>query len=227
MKTAFIIRMHFKKDDPRWPWRFAYFRSIVLPLLLNQRDDDFDICIRVNKHHAKEVQALSDRIKIFDAKPSKQGYIKPGYEQKVKNGYFVDFLDYEDLVGLEKYEIQIGIDTDDLILRDDLIIRCQYEFCSNPDKTQHISFQPHIFHTPTMSFYECPIKYGVQRGSPIYALYQPLDSEHYIYAYEDSHLKLPQMVERASRIEEGFCAYSVHGYNTSTEMYRNLRKIKI
>ncbi len=110
LTTAFIIRMHFEKNDPRWSWRLAYFQSIVLPKILMQDDQDFDICIRANKYHTDELKALSHKIKVFDAKTSKKGWIKPGYEEKVGK-YFIDFLNFEDLTGLHKYDIQIGIDS--------------------------------------------------------------------------------------------------------------------
>ncbi len=91
--TAFIIRMHFAKDDKRFAWRLAYFQSIVLPKLLAQTDQDFDICIRANEWHAAEIKALSPKIKIFTVKKKMHGYIKPGFEEKAKK-YFIDFVNY-------------------------------------------------------------------------------------------------------------------------------------
>lgn len=226
MKTAFIIRMHFKENDPRWPWRLAFFKSMVLPKLLRQTDQDFDICMRVNPHHKEQVKELSDKIKIFDVKARKRNYIKPGYEDKSKR-YFVDFVDYKDTVGLGKYEIQIGLDSDDLILRPDFVERVKRECERRAEETVHISFQPHIFHVPTLRNYRCPVRYGESKGSPIFALYQPKGIENYLFAYEDSHLLLPRYVHKKLRIEEGYCAYSVHACNSSTGLYNNARQILI
>lgn len=229
-KTAFIIRMHFKKNDPRWEWRLAYFRSVVLPKILDQTDKDFDICMRVNKHHAEQVQALSDRIKIFDVVPEKNGYIDPKNRRKARK-YFIDFIHYKYTVGLEKYDIQIGIDSDDMPLRNDFVERVKMECMRYPDLPLHISFQPHIFHVPTLRMFECPMNYGskLTNGSPIFAIYQPKASENqrYIFAYSDSHLQLPNKIKRAIRIEEDYCCYSVHGKNSSTGLYPNLKQIMI
>lgn len=217
MKTAFIIRMHYKKNDPRWSWRLAYFKSMVLPKILAQTDQDFDICMRVSEHHKEEVAPLSDKIKFFDAKKNYKHYIKPGYAYKRKK-YFVDFLDYNMIDGLDKYDIQIGIDTDDMILRTDFVERIKQECLLKPEKSLHIGFQPHIFQPSTLRMFKCPQRYDDSRGSPVFVLYQPLKfySKKYIFAYEDSHLKLPRYMDRKKRIEEDFCCYSVHECNAST-----------
>lgn len=227
MKTAFVIRMHFKKNDPRWSWRLAYFRAVVLPKLLAQTDQDFDICLRVNPHHVAEVQAISDRIKIFDIVQSRKNWIKPGYRHKAKR-YFVDFIEFKYLVGFERYDIQIGIDSDDMPLRTDFVARIKEECARvSAGKTLHISFQPHIFHVPTLRMYKCPTEYGEAKGSPIFALYQPAGVKRYIFAYEDSHLKLPTYTDRKIRIEEDYCCYSVHDNNSSTYLYPNLQQILV
>lgn len=226
MKTAFIIRMHYKRDDKKWLWRLAYFQAIVLPKILAQKDKDFDICMRVNPHHADQVLALSDKIKIFDATPSRRDWVDPKYRKKQKK-YFIDFLDYKHLVGLDKYDIQIGIDSDDILLRDDFVSRVKEEVLKDPSKSLHISFQPHIFHTNTLRMFECPTKYGVGHGSPIFALYQTQDQKRYLYAYEESHLKMPTNAKRKIRIEEDYCCYSVHSCNSSTGLYPNLLQIMI
>lgn len=226
--TAFIIRMHFSKDDKRYPWRFNYFASMVLPKLLSQNDQDFDICIWANKWHAKEIKALSPKIKIFDVVPEKHGHIKPGYEEKAKI-YFVDFVNFEDTRGLKQYEIQIGIDSDDMPIRDDFISRIKKEVAFAKSKPLHISFQPQVFQPSTLRTYRCDFVYGPAKGSPIFAIYQPAKTSkaEYIFAYEDSHLKLPKIVKRAIRIAEPYCVYSVHKCNSSTLLHPNQRQIML
>lgn len=218
--------MHFKQDDPRWSWRLAYFQSVVLPKILAQTDQDFDICMRVNEHHAEEVKALSDKIKVFDVKPEKRGWVKPGYAHKMKR-YFVDFIPFEDTVGLDRYDIQIGLDSDDMPLKDYFVERIKNEFAEYPDRTQHLSFQPHIFHTPSLRMYKCPVEYGAKHGSAIFAIYQPQDRDQYLFAYHDSHLKMPSYFESARRIEEDFCCYSVHDHNSSTGLLPNAKQILV
>lgn len=217
--------MHFAKNDPRWQWRFSYFASMVLPKLLAQTSQDFDICIRANAWHADELRALSPKIKVFDVKHTEKGKIKRGYAEKAKI-YFVDFVDFKDTKGLEKYEVQIGIDSDDMILSPGFIDAVKMEIQKYPNKSLHISFQPFIFHAPTLRNFKCKFQYGPEKGSPIFAIYQPETNKRkkFIFAYEDSHLKLPRYFEKAVRITDGFCSYSVHDFNSSTRLYPNSRQ---
>lgn len=225
MKTAFIIRMHYKKDSPKWNWRFAYFQSMVLPKILAQDDQDFDICMRVNPHHAKQVKALSSKIKIFDARPGRRDRIARQNRWKARS-YFIDFVAFEDLVGIDRYDIQIGLDTDDLILRRDFVSRIKKEIQAKPDKSMHISFQPDVFCASSLRTFRAPIKYD-SMGSAIFAIYQPEDVKKYIFAYHDSHLKMPKNMDRKVFIDEGYCAYSVHDMNESTFLPQNLKQIML
>ncbi len=218
--------MHFKRDDPRWTWRLSYFASMVLPRLLAQKNQSFDICMRVNSWHKKEVEALSDRIKVFDIDPKKRNYVKHGYQDKCKR-YFVDFIEYPYLVGFGRYDIQIGLDSDDLILRNDFVDRVKRECDKRGYRPMHIGFQPHIFHTPTLRMFKCPTEYNDVKGSPIFVLYQPEKKKRYMYAYEDSHLLLPRYMGKTIRIEENYCAYSVHEHNSSSKLYPNMEKINL
>lgn len=230
MKTAFIIRLHYKKNDPKWSWRLAYFRSMILPKILAQTDQDFDICLWVSDHHLKEVKAISDRFKFFKPMDRYKNYLKQGYRHKIKK-YFVDFRDYKMLVGLEKYDIQIGIDSDDMITRDDFIERIKKECSKKPEKSLHIGFQPYIFQPSTLRTFKCPFPYHDGRGSPIFVLYQPLDVDfyntHYVFAYEDSHLKLPRYMDRKKMIGENYCCFSVHDCNASTYLHSQPKQIMI
>lgn len=229
MKTAFIIRMHYKHDDPRWPWRKAYFESMVLPRLLAQTDQDFDICIRANILHMDELEAMSEKIKTFDVKSEKRDWIKPGYEQKAKR-YHVDFVNFSDTVGLDRYDIQIGLDSDDLIIRDDFVEKIKKE-CESAEGTLHLSFQPYMFHVPTLRTYRCALRYSGTKGSPFFALYQPKERERvdgeFVFAYEDSHLKLHQYMDETRTIEDGYCAFSIHDKNASTYLYAGSKQILI
>lgn len=217
--------MHFPKDDPRWSWRFNYFASMVLPKILAQRDQDFDICIRANKWHAKELKALSPKIKIFDVKEKEKGKIKKGYEEKAKI-YFVDFVDFQDTKGLKRYDIQIGIDSDDMPINIDFVTRLKKECINRLMTSLHVGFQPYIFEASTLRTFKS-FRYSAERGSPIFALYQPNKKREYVFAYEDSHLKLPQYMEQSITISEGYCAFSVHNFNSSTRLGSNAQQIRV
>lgn len=219
MKTAFIIRMHYSYDDPKWDWRLAYFKAMVLPKLLDQTDLNFDICMWVNPHHQEEVLSLSEKIKVFT------GDVTEDIRHRKKGGkYFVDFTEFENLKGLDKYELQIGLDTDDLILRKDFVSRIREE-CSKRDYKFHISFQPYVFDARSLRTFEAPMKYQGKKGSAIFALYQPNVEKRFIFAYHDSHLRLPFHAKESLFIDEGYCAYSVHDLNESTSLIPNSKQI--
>jgi hypothetical protein len=219
---AIIIRMHYLKGDQKFEWRFAYFQAMVLPSILRQRNKDFDIAIWCNEWHAERFRRLSGRIKTFGIAPEVEGKIKPGYEKKAKI-FFVDFVDWKNVVGLEKYDIQTAIDSDDLLLRRDFIDRIENE-CRRTRGSLHISFQPYMFHVPMLRTFTCPMKYNPKKGSPFYSIYQP-DKNKFFFAYHDSHLQMWKYMDRSITIPEGYCTFSIHGKNETTYLYRGARKI--
>lgn len=224
MTHAVIIRCHYKTDDPKFEWRFNYFKDAVLPRLLWQKNKNFDICVWCNKEHAERFLKLSPRIKTFGIKPEAEGKIKPGYEQKAKR-FHVDFVEWENVCGLEKYDIQTAIDSDDLIIRDDFIDFIA-RTCANEKESTHISFQPYMFNLPDKQYYTCPLRYGPKKGSPFYSIYQP-NKEKFVFAYHDSHLKMWQYVKKTISIKEGYCAFSIHRHNATTYLYAGAKKINI
>jgi hypothetical protein len=224
MKHAIIIRFHYPKDHPKFEWRFAYFQAIVLPALLRQDNKNFDICIWCNEWHKERIQKLSPRIKTFGINPEAEGKIKTGYEQKAKI-FHVDFVDWENVIGLEKYDIQTAVDSDDIILRKDFIDRIEKE-CQTAKGSLHLSFQPYMFHVPTLTTYTCPVPYKMSYGSPFYSIYQP-NKEKFIFVYHDSHLKMSKYMKESRIIEVGYCTFSVHAKNESTYLYRAAKKIML
>lgn len=225
-----VFRMHYREDDPKFDWRFTYFKTMVLPRLLEQNNQNFDIAVRCNPVHNELFLALSDRIKVFTTKPEWEGHIKEGYEEKVRRGYWVDFVPWEAVVGLNKYDIQTSIDTDDLILRKDFIDEVEKRLHSASEggnKSVHISFQPEMFFLPAMQLYNCPIRYDARKGSPFFSIYQP-DKENYVYIGDDSHLIIGQQMDKqifAEKARPLFCAFSIHDKNESTFLYKSAKPI--
>jgi len=183
-----IIRFHYPENHPKFEWRFAFFQAMVLPRLLSQNVQNFDIAIWCNPIHADRFKALSDRIITFGIKPEVEGKIKEGYERKAKH-YFVDFVSWKHVVGLDKYHIQTALDSDDLIVSNDYIGYIQAVFKDMPH-TSHISFQPYIFDTSSLQMHDCPKRYSTREGSCFYSIYHPLDGSKYTFLYDDSHLKI-------------------------------------
>jgi len=213
MKThAIIIRMHYPEGDERFNWRLEYFKLMVLPRLRVQTDQNFDIAIRCHPYHAKILKELSPKIKTFQVKDESESF-------RIIKGkkYFADFTRWDQVVGLEKYDIQSGLDSDDLVAENYIETIVKEVEKNDPKKSLHISFQPGMFDAETKRWYPINIKYGTKKGSAFFSIYQP-EKEKYIFAYEYSHLQLGSHFDKSLILPEGKCWASVHGHNISTNL---------
>lgn len=182
---------------------------MVLPKLLGQIDKDFDICIWCNDWQKGLFDVLSPRIKTFTSSfdPTRR-----------KGKFFVDFIEWKDLVGIEKYDIQIGVDSDDLI-REDFVQKAKEVIAENYDGGKiHLSFIPYLFDLKTMRTYHTPYPYHEKQGSPFMALYQRDKGDSYKFIYHDSHLKMHQYADKSISIPAGYCWFTTHDYNESTQL---------
>lgn len=223
--TAVIIRFHFEEDPKsryyaspqQFEWRFGFFASMCLPRIRRQ-SGDFDICVWCEPHHKERFELLG--CKTFGVKDEYRGWIKPGHEGK--DQYHVDFIPWEAVVGLDKYDLQIAIDSDELLLRDDSfdVIRETFKKCPG---TGHVSFQSVLFDVPSCQLYVSGYRYAVDKGSPYYALWQPgVPDERYVFLYDESHFKIGDKMDRkyfiADDKEQAHIAASVHDWNASTRL---------
>lgn len=215
MQAAFIIRFHYKQTDNDFDWRYSYFRAIVLPRLLDQTNQDFEIAVWCNPWHHKHFLSLSDKIRVFGVRPEVDGYIRPEDRERASR-FHVDFTYWRDVIGLPPYDLQIGLDSDDLI-RETYVSRIFQEIDKHKRGSLHIGFQPMVFNLKNLSQYDFKAKYGPEHGSPFFALLQP-DKRSFIFAYEHSHLKMPAFFDRTVSIPEGFCWFSIHDRNASTQL---------
>lgn len=212
MTHALIIRFHYPKDDKRFGWRLDFFKAMVLPRILGQTYDKFDIAIWCNEWHKEIFESLSARIKTFDTKTD---------PTKREGGYFKDFVPWADIRGLEKYDIQSGLDSDDLISRNYMETARKKidEWCKkSPDKSLFLSFQPCLFDLETLKTYSMRTRYNRKNGSAFFSIYQP-DKEKFRFAYEAGHWRgLPKLFYRSIALPEGKCWATVHGLNESTNL---------
>lgn len=225
---AVVIRFHYPQDSEKFEWRLAYFQSMVLPKLLEQTYQDFDICIWVNPWHKERVESLSDKIKTFTVREGADA-IRP--EDAHKEGrYHIDFVRWGDVIGMDRYDIQTGLDSDDLIMPNYIeTIQATFEsFMDRIDglKTMHLCFQPYVFDTKTLRIFKSPNTYTKNNGSAFFSLCQ-FGSSKYIFAYEYSHLELPKHMDYTTVMPEGMCAYSVHDNNESSSLPFHCRQILI
>lgn len=217
MKTAFIIRFHYEENDPRFAWRFAYFRDSVLPRIL-ANGDDFDIAIRCNPAHDQIFKDLSPRIRVF--------HVRDEYADYKRGRFFFDFVPWDRVIDLPRYELQIGLDSDDLIDPDQYVMllrmHTQIAIERDGDRPYHLFFQPELLDVKTGEIHTMPQRYTPGgRGSAFFAIYQPAGSEPYRFAYEESHLTIGKRFADSFLIESAdgpMCFASCHHLNESTHI---------
>lgn len=209
---AVIIRFHYDQNDKRFEWRFQYFKDHVLPCLLEQTVSNFDIAIRCNPWHADLFKELSPRIIPFHVKDE-----HTSYKQKGRKSYFFDFIPWENVIDLPEYEIQYGLDSDDLITPDYIeTLQKVIEGWKPEVSTLHVSFQPELLDVKTQKVSPIGQEYSPEKGSAFMAIYQPRGTEPYRFVYEQSHLTLGSLFEKSITLPKGKCFASVHSYNEST-----------
>lgn len=215
MDTAFIIRFHYREHDPDFDWRFSYFRSAVLPRILAQTEQDFEIAIWCNPWHHALFKSLSEKIRVFGVRPEAEGLIR-SEDRARADKFHIDFTYWKDVVDLPAYDLQIGLDSDDLI-HECYVARILEEVKVHGDGSLHICFQPMIFNLANRTYYDFKFRYGPEKGSAFFALLQK-DKSKFLFAYEHSHLKLPSLFDRSVTIPEGYCWFTAHDRNASSRL---------
>jgi hypothetical protein len=212
MNCGLFIRFHYENDDPRWPWRLAYFKSMVLPRILNQKNGDFDIWIRCNPWHKDEIELCSPRIKTFQVKNEKVKYKKSGHKK-----YFHDFVKWADVIGVPRYDIQISVDSDDLVSKDfiDLMVK-EIEKYKKLDSV-HVHFQPETFYLSKL-VKRPMLEYHKKRGSAFFALYQNNAEKRkdYFFIQGESHIYMWKHAQKSVVLPVGHCFATIHQVNEST-----------
>src|SRR5690554_1734409 len=209
--AAFITRLHYPRNHPDWQWRLKYYSDRVLPSILNQTDQDFDIWVWCEPHHVSEVKGLHRRIRTFWAP----------YQAKGEK-YLADQVQYDQTVGLPKYKLQIGIDSDDFISKK--LLQKARSICKGEQSTV-VSFQPVLFDVKTKRCFYMKRRYGPNFGSAVFAFYQP-NLDNYQFAYTVGHRSLPKLAEKVVVVPEGYAFVSIHDRNYSTRLHKNARPYK-
>lgn len=212
MTHVLIIRFHYEENDPRFWWRLAYFKAMVWPRIEAQENKDFDIAVRCNPWQDKFFKEISERIICFRVRNE-----AARYKTSTKNGktYFEDFAPWEDVEGLREYDIQSGLDSDDLITPDYMaLVRANVQEFRGSGIV-HVHFQPQLFRLSTLRIMPMA-KYGPTRGSAFLSLYQPKGQQPYHFIYERSHIVMPRIAEKTIFIPAGHAWASAHDVNEST-----------
>jgi hypothetical protein len=201
MKIAVITRFHYK-DEELFKKRFDYFKREVLPRLKNQTYKKFDICVWCEDNHKKLFEDLG--IKTFKAK-----YEEP--KEKLPNLY--DFNQWETVEGLDKYDLQIALDSDDLPHKN--LIKTALKLTRKEKGRVLLSFQPIKYEEKTGKKYIMRNYEKTKRCSPCYAIKQDLDKD-YLFLYFRSHFRMCD--EKWDKIiyVEGLVTMTINDYNINT-----------
>ncbi len=203
-----IIRFHYQADDPRFEWRFGFFKTIVWPRILAQTDQGFDVAIRCNVAHEFLFKSLPGGKNIITFQTADDS---ARYKQNGRKRYFHDFVPWEAVAGLPQYDIQIGLDSDDLVSPQ--YVALIQEACQGKDSV-HVCFQPQLFRLSTLRI-EPMAEYSRERGSAFRALYQP-DKSDYKFIDSVSHMVLGTLAKKSVVYGTGHCFATAHDLNEST-----------
>ena len=184
--------------------RFELYKETALFSLRNQKSKNFDIGIKCNPKHADIIKKEFPNIITF---------YQEGFGKRNKDGYYTDFVPWEKIRGLEKYDIQTSLDSDDMVSED--FIKIIEDNIKEKKHSVHIHFQPVLIDNVTNEIVRMKTRYSSKKGSAFYSLYQP---EDYIFIGHDSHLKMPQYAKETILIDEGEVLIVIHDKNDSSNM---------
>jgi hypothetical protein len=208
---AIIIRMNYPQCE-EWEWRLAYFKSIVLPRLLNQTDQDFDIVILCNLIHNKILESLSSKIKVINKEVGSQ-YLGTLLKDKTKKygsksvNPFYYKLDYS---------IQTRLDSDDLVDLD--FVKFINNYLKNCKNLTLLCFKPKKFSFQDLKLYEIGLPLKDFEKSQFLTLFDPSKTR---FIYEFGHTTWASKVKELKgdiKIIEGYCYLIHHGHNASTKI---------
>lgn len=218
LSHVLIINMTYVTEDPMFDIRLEWFKNEVLPKILAQTDQNFDLAIKCNPAHADKVRAVHDKIVVFHE--TNWDSINKGdiVFSRCSGKYQVrKFSKWKDIVGLKQYDIQSGLDSDDFIAPN--YIEKIKEEVMKTDMTQslHIHFQPEAIDT-NGNIKTCKrARYGPKKGSAFYSIYQP-DKTNYIFLRDDSHIRMPYKCKKTILIPEGYCWIMCNKNNYGTRL---------
>lgn len=198
------------EDDGLFEEALWRFRLGQLECLRSQTSLDFDIVIRSQLRHFPILKDLGlrfgMRIKpyIFTGDPLIAWDGKPR-----THAYPCEYIQSETKY-LEKYHIQTLLDYDDW-LRPDFVARIEQEF-KGKTKKHVLNFMPVKVDIVNLEIYKMNY-YRTGKGSMMQSLFCP-DLDDYTLCWAYRHLALPKSIGSSTIIDEGYCWYVVHNYNT-------------
>ena len=206
MRHAVIVRLHYQPNDPRFDWRLAFFQTMVLPRLLRQTCQLFELWIVCHPRHVARIGALSPVINVVGL-PDFPGVDNWGDDQ---------------LQMLPRFDLQTSLDSDDLV---DLgYIAAIQDIARTHVGPLVISFQPYKLDLLTLKRYKMWERYGKHQCSMFYTLHLPVDAE-YRSVLSLNHSFASQWCPNVLTCPEGYCDMTIHGDNWMTGLEPNLGEV--
>lgn len=128
-----------------------------------------------------------------------------------------------DPAAMPRFEIQTGMDSDDLV-SPNYIARIKEEVEKSLNKSLVVSFQPYKLDMLTMKRYKMVERYYSQKCSPFITLYQP-DGERYENILNLNHTYISGWCSNVVTIPEGYADMLIHGTNWATHLNPNLGEV--
>ncbi len=204
MKSHIIVSRLFYENEQDLKDRLPVFKETALKSLLEQTDQNFDIAVLCKPEH-KDLVKIHPRIIPFFSDKEKIKMLK-------NNG---SFFQWEDVYGLEKYDIQTNVDSDDTV--SPIFTTKIQEVMADKDHITHIHFQPLLKDYQTGEVKQMKMRYSDSFQSMCYSLYQP-NKDNYIFIEQDSHTTFGKYAEESILIPEGYCWMNIHGKNDCSTM---------
>jgi hypothetical protein len=195
-----ITRMLYGEDKPFFD-RLKMYKKYLLKSLKNQTNKNFNVAVLCNERHRL----------VFVKMGIIPFYIKGGWLGQRENIYWNAKVPWNMIEGLDMYDIQSNIDSDDYVSEEYIDIIQKH--CVG-DKSIHIHFQPVFHQYSTGLIKEMRSVYDENNGSAFCSLYQP-DKTNYIYIGQDGHRRMQMYMDKTIVIQ-GHCFVGIHDKNDST-----------
>ena len=201
LRHAVIIRMHYQPGDPKFDWRLAFFRSMVLPRLLTQTCQDFEIWVVCHPEHVQEIAGI--------------GSIGSINAVGLPNFSTLGMWTSQDLGdALPRFDLQTALDSDDLVTLN-YIDRIREEVGQHLGQKLIVSFQPYKLNLLDLRRYVMWERYCETQCSMFWTLYTP-PGEEYRSVLEFDHSFAWKWCPNVVTIPEGYCDMAIHGGNMET-----------
>ena len=201
MKHVIITRLLYPVGDRRFKKRFDMYQRLY-DSLQAQTNQNFDIAVLCNRQHAPLFHGLGV-IPFF---------VRDNWTGQREGKYWNCKTDWDNLVGLDMYDIQSNIDSDDYVT--EVYVDKIQEVCKG-DESIHVHFQPMLHEYATGIIKPMKNTYDENNGSAFKSLYQP-NKDNYIYIGQDGHRRMQQYAKKTILFPQGFAFVGIHDDNDST-----------